>query len=150
MSLKEKLFKKRRLNQVLHTTFNPYEPGVARIYLVPSKFSWTKATSSVVILNGHDIIPIKEAWSILLAIFIEKVNEFERKEITDEELNTIVEETVSEVRKVYGKRIKSENIKADLWEMVNTFEKISPDVIFFDPTKYRLLIFKKSLNKSIK
>lgn len=125
MSLKEKLFEKKKLNQILHTTFNPYEPGVARIHLVPSKFSWTKSTSSIVILNGHDIIPIKEAWTILLAIFIEKVNAFEGKEVTDEELNKIVEETVASIRKIYGKRVKEEDIKNDLWKIVNTFENIA-------------------------
>lgn len=125
MSLKEKLFEKEKLNQVLHTTFNPSEPGVARIHLVPSKFSWVKTTSSIVILNGHDIIPIKEAWTILLAIFIEKVNEFEGKEITDEDMDKIVESTVIDVKKVYGRYLKEEIIKSDLWKIVNTFENIA-------------------------
>ena len=125
MSLKEKLFEKQKLNQILHTTFNPYEPGVARIHLVPSKFSWVKSTSSVVILNGHDIIPVQEAWTILLATFIEKVNAYEGKEVTDEEVDRIVDSTVQEVRRVYGKRVKEEVIKSDLWKMINTFESIA-------------------------
>jgi len=125
MSLKEKLFEKEKLNQVLHTTFNPYEPGVARIHLIPSKFSWIKSTSSIVILNGHDIIPIKEAWTILLAIFIEKVNGFAGKEVTDEELEKIVEDTVIEIKKIYGKHLKEEVIKSDLWKIVNTLENIA-------------------------
>ena len=125
MSLKEKLFERENLNKVLHTTFNPYNPGVVRIHLVPSKFSWIKTTSSVAILNGHDIIPVKEAWTILLAIFIDEVNKFEGKEVTDEELKVVMDNTVNGIKKVYGKSIKEELIKNDLWQMINTFQDIA-------------------------
>lgn len=125
MSLREKLFERKELNKVLHTTFNPYEPGAARIHLVPAKFSWFSQTSSIVILNGHDILPIRESWTILLALFINEVNKYEGKEVTDDELNEIVENTVAKVKKVYGKRVKDENIKSDLWKIVNTFQNIA-------------------------
>lgn len=35
MSIREKIYELKKFNQILHTTFNPYEPGVARIYLIP-------------------------------------------------------------------------------------------------------------------
>lgn len=125
MSLKEKLYERKKLSKILHTTFNPYEPGVARIHLVPSKFSWTKSTSSIVILNGHDIIPVKEAWTILLSIFIEEVDKYEGKEVTKDELEMIVKNTVDKVRKIYGKAIKEEVIRGDLWKIISTFENIA-------------------------
>ena len=71
MSIREKIYELKNFNKILHTTFNPYEPGVARIYLIPPKFSMFKSVASVVVVNGHDIIPLRESWAILLSIFIQ-------------------------------------------------------------------------------
>lgn len=125
MSIREKMYELKTFNKILHTTFNPYEPGVARIYLIPPKFSWSKSVSSVVIVNGHDIIPLRESWAILLSIFIEEVNKYSGKEITEQELNKIVENTVKGTKKIYGKFLKDDVIKRDLWDMVNTFKSIA-------------------------
>lgn len=125
MSIKEKIYELKKFNKILHTTFNPYEPGVARIYLIPPKFSLIKSVSSVVIVNGNSIIPLRESWAILLSIFIEEVNKHSGKEITKEELDKIVEVTVKRTQKIYGKFIKPDVIKRDLWDMVNTFQKIA-------------------------
>lgn len=125
MSIREKIYELKKFNRILHTTFNPYEPGVARIYLIPPKFSWIKSVSSVVIVNGHDIIPVRESWAILLSIFIEEVNKYSGKEITKEELIKIVENTVKGTKKIYGRFLKSDIIKRDLWDMVNTFQDIA-------------------------
>lgn len=51
MSIREKIYELKNFNKILHTTFNPYEPGVARIYLIPPKFSMFKSVSSVVLVN---------------------------------------------------------------------------------------------------
>ena len=56
MNSKERKFYKENLNEVLHTTLNPYQPGVVRIHLVPAKYEPLKVNPSVVILNGKDII----------------------------------------------------------------------------------------------
>lgn len=125
MSIREKIYELKTFNKILHTTFNPYEPGVARIYLIPPKFSWVKSVSSVVIVNGHDIIPLRESWSILLSLFIEEVNKYSGKEITEEELNKIIENTVKGTKKIYGRFLKDDIIKRDLWDMVNTFKSIA-------------------------
>ena len=125
MSIREKIYELKNFNKILHTTFNPYEPGVARIYLIPPKFSWVKSVSSVVIVNGHDIIPLRESWSILLSIFIEEVNKYSGKEITQDELNIILEKTVKRMKKIYGRFLKDDIIKRDLWDMVNTFKSIA-------------------------
>jgi len=76
MNLKERKFYKENLNEVLHTTLNPYEPGVVRIHLVPAKYNPYKANPSLAILNGKDILPINLAWTILLAIFIKQTNKY--------------------------------------------------------------------------
>lgn len=125
MSIREKIYELKNFNKILHTTFNPYEPGVARIYLIPPKFSMFKSVSSVVLVNGHDIIPLRESWAILLSIFIEEVNKYSGKEITKEELEQIVEKTVKRTKRIYGIFLKDDVIKKDLWDIVNTLKSIA-------------------------
>ena len=125
MNIKEKLYEKKEFNGVLHTTFNPYEPGVVRIHLIPPKFSWFKTKASVAIINGHDIIPVNNSWAILLSIFIKHVNKFAGNEITDAQISTIITDTVKDVKKIYGKHLKDEIIKSDLNRIINTFKSIA-------------------------
>lgn len=124
MNLKERKFYKNNLTEVLHTTLNPYEPGVVRIHLIPAKYQPLKANPSVVILNGKDILPINLAWTILLAIFIKQVNNYKGKEVTDEELNDVVEKTLDEIQKVY-KHPGREIFKKDLNRMLSVFIDIA-------------------------
>ena len=89
----EKLYEKKYLDKVLHTTLNPDEPGVVRIHLVPSKFSWFKVRPSTVILNGKDIVPLNLSWTIVLSVFINEVNVYKGNEISDEDLNAKIKNT---------------------------------------------------------
>lgn len=123
MNRKERKFYKENLNEVLHTNMNPYEPGVVRIHLVPAKYRPFGADPSVVILNGKDILPINLSWTILLANFIKEVNKYKGKEITDEEFEKIVQNTVDETMKVY--RPKREDIENDLKRILSVFMDIS-------------------------
>lgn len=124
MNYKERQFYKKNLREVLHTTLNPYEPGVVRIHLVPAKYKPFKTEPSVVILNGKDIVPINLAWTILLAIFIEEVNKFEGNEVTEEQLQDVVTRTVNRAFEVYRKpgRIV---LKEDLNTILSVFIDIA-------------------------
>ena len=124
MNIYEKKYERKNLNRIIHTTLNPDNPGVVRIHLVPSKFSLFKSRPSIVILNGKDIIPLNSAWAILLSIFIDEVNEHKGNEISDEQLEEIVNITIQKLKKIY-KFAKLETIKADLWNMMNLFTAIS-------------------------
>lgn len=124
MNLKERKFYKENLTEVLHTTLNPYEPGVVRIHLIPAKYQPLKVNPSIVILNGKDILPINLAWTILLAIFIKQVNNYKGKEVTDEELKEVVEKTLDEIQKVY-KRPGREILKKDLNRILSVFIDIA-------------------------
>ena len=116
----EKIYEKRYLNKVLHTTLNPDDPGVVRIHLVPSKFSWFKIRPSTVILNGKDIVPLNLSWTIVLSIFIEEVNKFKGQEISDEDLNKIIGRVIKKVKKVYF-WVSGGEIRRDLLTMINLF-----------------------------
>lgn len=104
---------------VAHTTFNPYDPGVVRIHMIPPKFDIRQNTPSIIILNGMDIIPINLSWSILLNIFITEVNRYDGREITDKDLSKIVSRTLSKARRVYPKTKKS-ILKEDLSRIVDS------------------------------
>ncbi|MBR2289697.1 MAG: radical SAM protein [Clostridia bacterium] len=123
MNLKERKFYKQYLNEVLHTTLNPYKPGVVRIHLVPAKYHPFRALPSLVILNGKDILPINLSWTILLAVFINEVNEYKGNEITDEELQEVVERTVTKMRKIYV--VPKDEFKKDLDKILSVFIDIS-------------------------
>lgn len=124
MNLKERKFYKENLMEVLHTTLNPYEPGVVRIHLVPAKYQPFKANPSIVILNGKDILPINLSWTILLAIFIKQVNNYKGKEVTEGELKDVIEKTVDEAKKVY--KVPGKNVlKKDLERIISVFIDIA-------------------------
>lgn len=124
MNLKERKFYKENLTEVLHTTLNPYEPGVVRIHLIPAKYNPLKANPSIVILNGKDILPINLSWTILLAIFIKQVNEYKGKEVTEEELKKVVEKTIDKAQKIY-KVPRREILKKDLDKIISVFIDIA-------------------------
>lgn len=120
----EKLYEKKYLDKVLHTTLNPDEPGVVRIHLVPSKFSWFKVRPSTVILNGKDIVPLNLSWTIVLSVFINEVNVYKGNEISDEDLNKIISKVIKKVKKVYF-WVSGGEIRRDLLNMINLFVAIA-------------------------
>ena len=120
MNYKERKFYKKNLQEVLHTSLNPYEPGVVRIHLVPAKYNPFKATPSVVILNGKDILPINLSWTILLAIFIKEVNSFKGKEFTEKDLEKVVNTTVNKALQIYRKPGRI-TLKEDLNRILSVF-----------------------------
>ena len=124
MNYKERKFYKKYLNEVLHTTLNPYEPGVVRIHLVPAKYNPFKANPSVVILNGKDILPINLSWTILLAIFIKEVNSYKGGEVTESQLQDVVSKTVNKAYEIYKKPGRI-TLKEDLNTILSVFLDIS-------------------------
>ena len=89
----------RNFNGVSHTTLNPNGPGVVRIHLVPAKEPWKDP--SMVILNGQDIIPINPTWAVMLDILIKEINPYHGREITEEDIDSIIDNTIAKARKIY-------------------------------------------------
>ena len=102
MNLIEMLYQVKHLREVKHTTLNPKGPGVVRIHLVPPRPGKEKAPSAV-ILNGKDILPLNPSWTILLSEFIDQINVYNGREITENDFRTIKAKTISKVKKVYYK-----------------------------------------------
>ena len=124
LHFREKMYEKRYLQNVIHTTLNPYGPGSVRIHIVPPKTTLNKDVPYLVFLNGTDILPIKISWAILLSSFIEEVNLYEGNEITKENLERIIRHTVMRVKMVYPS-VAPKTLKNDLWRMIDSFVKIA-------------------------
>jgi len=120
LSILELLYENRNLRNVVHTTLNPYGPGVVRIHMVPPKRTFNKNVPYLVFLNGSTILPIKFSWAVLLSAFIEEINVYEGSEITQEELEKSIRRAIYKVKQVYSK-VSAEALKDDLWRMINAF-----------------------------
>lgn len=124
MSIKEReeRFLRERFTGVQHTTLNPEGPGVVRIHLVPPRPDGDGM--SAVILNGQDIVPVGTSWSILLTCFIEEVNRYAGKPVSDEDVERIMKATSAQMRKVYP-LLSGKLIRSDIYRIMNTFRQIA-------------------------
>ena len=88
--LREKIYELKNWKLAVHTTWNPGAENVMRIHLVPPRFLSGKIVPSVVILNGQEIVPVSEAWAILLTEFIRRINEYENHAIEEKEVQQVL------------------------------------------------------------
>lgn len=122
--LKEKFYELNNWKGVVHTTLNPNGPGAMRIHLIPPKFSWFKIVPSVVILNGQDVLPINESWSILLTELIKQINRYEQKAVTQEDMDCIMQDTFHNVRKVYS-NVDDDQLRNDINVIIDVLDDIA-------------------------
>lgn len=117
-------YAKENFNEVKHTTLNPEGPGVVRIHLIPPKIEGNDIGPSVAIINGQDIIPVNISWTILLSEFISEVNNYSGREVTEDEVNTIIKNTCKKMRKVYP-LLPDRYFTRDIQTIMNTFKQIA-------------------------
>ena len=122
--IREKIYELKQWKGVVHTTWNPKGPGVIRIHLIPPKFRPFKVVPSTVILNGKDVLPINEAWAILLTEFIKGVNEYGDSPMDSETLDDILTDAFHRVRRVYP-TVEDKVLREDLRTIVSTFDEIA-------------------------
>ena len=134
-SKRELAFAKEKFNEVHHTTLNPEGPGVVRIHLVPPKIEKGEVVASVAIINGQDVIPVGRSWSILLTEFIDEVNQFSGREVTNEEVAGFMEATCKRVKKIYP-LIPKKRLQKDIETMMTTFKKVAYGEPVEEPIEY--------------
>ena len=136
---REERFLRERFNGVQHTTLNPEGPGVVRIHLVPPRPDGDGLSAAI--LNGQDIVPVGKAWSILLVCFIEEVNRYAGRPVSDADVEEILKRTTAAVRKVYP-TLGRKRIRADVYRIMKAFRQIArgeapdEDVPFLDLGAY--------------
>lgn len=86
---------------VKHCTFDPEGPGVVRIHLIPPVYHPFRKADSLVILNGYYILPLGYTLAQLLSAFMDEVNAYDGKPVSEEEGRTVFENAVRAVSKIY-------------------------------------------------
>ena len=122
MNYREWKYMKTKFTAVSHTTLNPRGPGVVRIHLVPPKHPLREP--SVAILNGQDIIPVNPSWTVLLNNFIAQVNRYPNQPLAQEDLDRIVEQTVTDTCRIFP-RTPRETIHDDLGTMLRALMDVA-------------------------
>ncbi|MBE6926716.1 MAG: radical SAM protein [Ruminococcaceae bacterium] len=103
---------------VSHCTFNPDGPGVVRIHLIPPKFHLFRSSAYIVILNGYYLLPLGYSWALILSNFMDAVNQFDGKPISEADEAAITEKTVRNVRKAYP-TVPKEDIEEDMYALLD-------------------------------
>ena len=109
---------------VKHCTFDPEGPGVVRIHLIPPVYHPFKKPESLVILNGYYILPLGYTLAQLLSQFIDEVNAFDGKPISEEDGNRIFENTVKAVSKIYP-HVHRDAIGEDLTDLLEVLFEVA-------------------------
>ena len=128
------------IDGISHITFDPKGPGVCRIFLIPPKrikfgISW------VILINGENILPICFGWAILLREFINSINKYEGKSLSDEDIKIAIDDAVTNVSKLFPKTKKS-MLKSDLNEIIDVIlaisrhESVSENIGYMSLKKY--------------
>ena len=105
---------------VVHATLDPQGPGVARVHLIPPKPDLFEDPASVMIINGHHILPVGSSWAWVIREFLGTLNDNigTPREISPEEVEEIKTETVRRVRTKY-RGVDAKKVEEDLITMVN-------------------------------
>ncbi len=122
--LREKWYEWKNWKEMIHTTWNPKDPGAIRIHMIPPKFRLFHFVPSVAILNGNQMIPVNESWAILLTEFIKQLNRYGDGEMPEEELERIIQSTCGNVKKIYP-YADEEMFREDLMVIAEVFEDIA-------------------------
>lgn len=119
MNLFIKRYITKNFNEVIHTTLNPEGPGVIRIHMIPNQKG-----QSIVIINGQDIIPVNLSWSILLSEFIAVINNYDGKEISQKDSDSIISNTCKNVKRVFP-FVPKKRLENDIKFILHTFTQIA-------------------------
>ena len=132
-------------SEVLHTTLNPNGPGAIRIHLIPPKEEENAFNPSIAIINGTDILPVNFAWAVILAEMIRETNHYDGKEIGESEIQSILDRTTENVRKILPV-FSRKRIQADMQTIYTTIrqiayrEQVTTDVHFMSIGDYAPLM----------
>jgi len=111
-------------NEVFHTTLNPDGPGAIRIHLIPPKKEEDALNPSIAIINGADIVPVNFAWAIMLAEMIRETNKYDGKELGEEDIEHILDQTTENVKQIIP-IFSKKRIGEELRTIVRTLRQIA-------------------------
>lgn len=124
VTLRELCFRMKYLRQVRHITLDPKGPGVVRLHMVPPRAVLRRKVPYVVILNGHDVLPLNLSWAVLLACLMDALLPFENREVAESDWAALTDNAVRAARRVYP-GVKPERIREELARMLESFTALA-------------------------
>jgi MoaA/NifB/PqqE/SkfB family radical SAM enzyme len=115
-------------NGVYHTTlFLMHEGRIysVRIHLRPARRQAATREPSIVFINGDIIIPLGFTWTVLLARFIDRINEHAGQDVSAELFHQVLEEVAEECHEQVFTKTKKERMVEDLGRIIDTIVDIS-------------------------
>ena len=108
-----------RLAGPLQATFDPREPGVTRIHLIPLRTSLRRRSPSLVLINGWHMFRIGSSWADLLRAFITTLYEKTEpgRQLSPEQLQEVLASVVEKMHALYPS-IPDSTLTYDLNEIV--------------------------------
>ena len=113
----------KKCDSIYHTTLDPQTSGVVRIHLVPPK-KLKPGIPWVAVINGYSVLPLQSSWAVLLKEFMETLNETKGKILSNDEIKTLVEETVKKLKLIFT-NTEASVLKKDLNDIVATLKQIA-------------------------
>ncbi len=97
---REAAFRHKYLSCVRHMTLDPYGPGVVRMHMIPPRAD-SADEPFLLLLNGAQLVPLNLSWAILLSNFMDALEPFSGREISQHDWTHITDETVAATGRVY-------------------------------------------------
>ena len=100
MTRREAAFRQKHLSCVRHMTLDPYGPGVVRMHMIPPR-EGSADEPFLLLLNGAHLVPLNLSWAILLSNFMDALEPFSGREISQDDWTCIADSAVAATGRVY-------------------------------------------------
>ena len=100
MTGREAAFRQKHLSCVRHMTLDPYGPGVVRMHMIPPR-EGSADEPFLLLLNGAHLVPLNLSWAILLSNFMDALEPFSGREISQDDWTRIADSAVAATGRVY-------------------------------------------------
>ena len=123
MTRREAAFRQTYLSCVRHITLDPYGPGVVRIHMIPPRTE-TSDEPFLLLLNGAHLVPLNLSWAILLGNFMDALEPFGGREITEDDWSHITDNAIAATGRVYP-LLSRKRLREDLRLMLDSLIDIA-------------------------
>ena len=113
LSLRENSYRRKHLSCVRHITLDPTGPGVVRIHMIPPH-SQSPEDPYLLLLNGAQLVPLNFSWAVLLSEFMYCMEPYAGLEISADDWESMLEQTVRGVKKKVYPFVKAEVLRQDM------------------------------------
>ena len=106
------------MNETIYALFNPMGLGVVKIHLIPTR-KQNKYEDCLLIFNGRYFLTLNSTLTILVTIFLRRVNFFDGNPVPEEKLEIVMNGSLKEYKEIFPFQFKS-NPKQQLQDFIDT------------------------------